>query len=410
MKSFTAVIVILALALPIHSVPGVWGAGFVSQASQPAPVSQKESASSAARKIDADQAGTDEPRAFGGRSRSTITIKKAKVPWLLLAGIAVVGIVAVVLIVKNSRKNKDSKTTDAAKGTINVQSTPAGATVYLDGADQGCWANTSLLDVAPGNHTVKLILVGYEDFQQAVTVKAGEAASVNANLTALPLREPEMVSLPGGTFMMGSDSAESLPDEKPVHQVTLSGFKIGKYEVTQTEWVTVMGSNPSDFQKDRLALNARGDRLPLDNVTDENIFVYIEKLNQATGKKYRLPTEAEWEYACRGGTLGDRYGELDAIAWYMSNSENRTHDIGGKAPNAFGLFDMLGNVFEWTNDWYGPYAAEAVTNPTGPEMGGHRCVRGGSFMQEALAARASHRDMHNPQHHSDPLGFRLAMD
>ncbi|MDD8026876.1 MAG: SUMF1/EgtB/PvdO family nonheme iron enzyme [Acidobacteriota bacterium] len=371
--------------------------------------SQEGVVSHPARNIDGAKAETYEPHAIGGKSRSSTAIHKKKFPWLLAGGIVVIGVIAAVLILK-SRKNKDSNQTDATTGSINCQSTPDGATVYLDGGDKGCWTDTTIGKIAPGNHTVTLLLVGYEDYTRSVTVKAGEIAQIDATLTALPLQEPEMVSLPGGTFMMGSDSAESLEDEKPVHQVTLSGFRIGKYEVTQTQWVTVMGSNPSEFQKDRLLLNTRGDRLPLDNVTYETIQVYIEKLNLATGKRYRLPTEAEWEYACRAGTLGDRYGEMEAIAWYMDNSDNRTHDIGGKTPNAYGLYDMLGNVFEWTDTWFGPYSAEPVTNPTGPYEGAHRCVRGGSFMQVALPARASHRNLHYPDHHSDPLGFRLALD
>jgi formylglycine-generating enzyme required for sulfatase activity len=208
-------------------------------------------------------------------------------------------------------------------------------------------------------------------------------------------------------FVMGSESAESLVDEKTVHQVILSSFEIGKYEVTQAEWFSVMGTDPSYF---------KGARRPVENVLWPDVQIYIGRLNAATGKRYRLPTEAEWEYACRAGTTGDRYGDLEAIAWYSENSGHTTHEVGGKAPNAFGLFDMLGNVYEWCADCYGPYLPEPVVNPPGLRdcdefiANSHHNVRGGSWLQVALAARGPHRNPHSPGHHFDPLGFRLARD
>jgi formylglycine-generating enzyme required for sulfatase activity len=193
-----------------------------------------------------------------------------------------------------------------------------------------------------------------------------------------------------------------------VHQVTLSGFEIGKYEVTQAEWISVMGTNPSYF---------KGARLPVDNLTWPDVQVYIGKLNAATGKGYRLPTEAEWEYACRAGTTGDRYGNLEAIAWHLGNSRDTTHEVGGKAPNAFGLFDMLGNVLEWCADCYTRiYQPESVVNPRGERncdelvINTHHNVRGGSWFQEAVASRAPHRNPHTPPHYYAQPGFRLARD
>ena len=215
--------------------------------------------------------------------------------------------------------------------------------------------------------------------------------------------EIEMVLIPGGTFQMGSTSSESFGWEKPVHQVTLSSFYIGKYEVTQGQWQAVMGSNPSNFQK--------GDNYPVEQITWDDVQSFITKLNQMTGKRYRLPTEAEWEYAARGGTTGGRYGNIDAIAWYSSNSGNSTHAVGGKQPNAYGLYDMLGNVWEWVQDWYGSYTSSAKTNPTGPSSGSRRVVRGGSWGDNASYVRAPYRGgFHSPDIRDYNLGFRLALD
>jgi len=227
-------------------------------------------------------------------------------------------------------------------------------------------------------------------------------ANVSREIPSQAILEPEMVRISGGTFIMGSESSEAYNDEKPIHRVTLDGFWIGKYEVTQAEWVKVMGSNPSSFKGN--------DWLPVENVSWNDVQAYIQKLNAATGKHYRLPTEAEWECACRAGTTGDRYGALASIAWYDDNSGGRTHPVGEKGPNAFGLYDMLGNVWEWCADWYGSYWAGSVTNPHGPSTGASRVVRGGSWFYFARVARASFRIIYDPSGRFGYLGFRLARD
>lgn len=210
-----------------------------------------------------------------------------------------------------------------------------------------------------------------------------------------------MVLIPGGTFQMGSTSSEADSDEKPVHQVTLKFFYIGKYEVTQSLWEAVMGSNPSKF---------KGDNHPVEQVSLDDIYAFITKLNQMTGKRYRLPTEAEWEYAARGGTLSDRYGNISDIAWHSGNSGDSTHVVGGKQPNAYGLYDMLGNVWEWCQDWFGEYTTSAKSNPTGPSAGSGRVHRGGSWSNIARHVRAPLRFRYLPSSSFSNVGFRLAMD
>ncbi len=219
------------------------------------------------------------------------------------------------------------------------------------------------------------------------------------------VKEIEMVRIPGGTFWMGSQSEEASDDEQPVHKVTLKSFSIGKYEVTQGQWKAIMRTNPSDFKK--------GDNYPVEQVSWDDCQEFIRKLNQLTGKRYRLPTEAEWEYAARGGKDGpgnDRYGNIDAIAWYSRNSGNSTHPVGAKQPNAYGLYDMLGNVYEWCQDWYASYTSSAKTNPTGPSSGSSRVFRGGGWYFNAGHVRAANRNSLPPGNRSYNLGFRLALD
>jgi len=223
--------------------------------------------------------------------------------------------------------------------------------------------------------------------------------------------EPEMMFVQGGTFTMGCTAEQGndcYNDEKPPHQVTLSNFSIGKYPVTQKQWVAVMGSYPSYFG---------GDNLPVEGVSWHDVQEFIRKLNATTGKKYRLPTEAEWEYAARGGnkSKGFKYSGsniLDDVAWTWENSGHKTHPVGRKAPNELGIYDMSGNVREWCNDRYGNnYSNSAKTNPTGATTGSLRVLRGGSWDSwdyYANGCRVSDRGSAAPGDRSDYIGFRLA--
>ena len=198
---------------------------------------------------------------------------------------------------------------------------------------------------------------------------------------------------------------EAWDREKPVHSVTLSGYYIGKTEVTQVLWEAVMGSNPSRF---------KGDYLPVENVSWDDCQEFIRKLNSMTGQNFRLPTEAEWEFACRGGnnSRGYKYSgsnNLGSVAWYDGNSGNKTHPVGTKAPNELGIYDMSGNVWEWCADWYGDYSSGAQTNPTGPYGGSNRVYRGGSWNYDVGRCRSSNRDFYYPWIRDIILGLRLAL-
>ena len=216
-----------------------------------------------------------------------------------------------------------------------------------------------------------------------------------------------MVYIQGGTFMMGATSEQGSDadgDEKPAHQVTLSAFSIGRYEVTQEEWQAVMGSNPSSF---------KGTKRPVENVSWNDCKSFISKLNSITGKNFRLPTEAEREFASRGGIKSQGYkysgsNNLNSVAWYYDNSGNTTHDVGQKSPNELGIYDMSGNVWEWCSDWYGNYSSSSQTNPTGSYSGSFRVYRGGGWISFAGYCRVSRRYSNSPGHRSDYLGFRLA--
>ena len=237
-----------------------------------------------------------------------------------------------------------------------------------------------------------------EHYREALRLlNAAEAAQKS------PIAGMEFVRVPAGEFLMGSTSEEADSDEQPVTRVRISrAFELGKHEVTQAEWEAVMGSNPSSFDE-------CGGDCPVERVSWDDVQEFIGRLNTLEGEaRYRLPTEAEWEYAARAGTGGDRYGEdLDAIAWHRGNSGGGTHPVGQKAPNAWGLHDMLGNVWEWVQDWYGPYPGGSVTDPQGPAAGSARVSRGGSWLSGARNCRASIRDGITPGIRDFNLGFRL---
>jgi len=228
-----------------------------------------------------------------------------------------------------------------------------------------------------------------------------------------------MVAVQGGTFTMGATAeqgSDAWDNEKPAHQVTLSSYSIGQTEVTQALWKAVMGSNPSIFTGD-LDLQR-----PVETVSWDDCQTFISKLNQLTGKNFRLPTEAEWEYAARGGNRSQGYkyagsNNIDDVAWYYGNSyalgssnpDYGTHAVATKAPNELGLYDMSGNVLEWCQDWYGSYSSNTQTNPTGPASGSNRVNRGGSWNYHSRYCRVSSRDYYAPSGAYYDLGLRLAL-
>lgn len=221
----------------------------------------------------------------------------------------------------------------------------------------------------------------------------------------------EFVLIPAGSFTMGADKnfERAEDDETPPHRVTISRpFYLGKYEVTQAQWVAVMGSNPSKF---------KGRSHPVEQVSWDDAQAFVQRLNQKEGHdRYRLPTEAEWEYAARAGTtstyhFGDDASQLGRYAWYDKNSGETTHPVGQKEPNAWGLYDMHGNVWEWVQDWYGEnyYRNSPSTDPRGPSSGSYRVDRGGSWGDDAAYCRAAYRSSLSPANRYGSLGVRLAL-
>ncbi|MGM9688377.1 MAG: formylglycine-generating enzyme family protein, partial [Alloprevotella sp.] len=216
-----------------------------------------------------------------------------------------------------------------------------------------------------------------------------------------------MVKVDGGTFTMGATAEMQNPydDEKPTHQVTLSSYSIGETEVTQALWQAVMGNNPSYF---------KGDNLPVEQVSWDDCQEFIRKLNLQTGQRFRLPTEAEWEFAARGGNRSNHTqysgsSNLDEVAWYTSNSGSKTHPVKTKKANELGIYDMTGNVWEWCQDWYGSYSSSSQYNPTGPSSGSYRVYRGGSWNGGPRCCRSSSRCDNAPGYRYNSLGLRLAL-
>jgi len=256
----------------------------------------------------------------------------------------------------------------------------------------------------------------------------------------------DMVYIPGGSFEMGDVRDEGDSHEKPAHTVTLTGFYMGKYEVTQELWTAVMGNNPSYFTDSPASGEAQSKR-PVERVSWYDTLVFCNKLSMSEGLSpayrisgstdpadwgtvptdvnstwdavqivagstgYRLPTEAQWEYAARGGNGSpgnytySGSNTVDSVAWYYSNSDSKTHEVGKKAPNGLGLYDMSGNVWEWCWDWYGSYSSGAQTDPVGADSGSIRMYRGGGWSSYGL--RSAYRSSYDPDDRSNDIGFRL---
>jgi formylglycine-generating enzyme required for sulfatase activity len=220
--------------------------------------------------------------------------------------------------------------------------------------------------------------------------------------------EIEMVFVQGGTFTMGctfEQGGDCESNENPSHQVTVNSFNIGKYEVTQAQWELVMGYNFSSF---------KGDNQPVNNVSWDDVQIFISILNDATGKNYRLPTEAEWEYAARGGSKSSGYkysgsDDINDVARFDGDIDDSTHPVGTKQPNELGIYDMSGNVWEWCSDWLGDYSASAQQDPTGVSSGSNRVLRGGGWFSTARNCRVAGRSGDSPSVSDDIMGFRLVL-
>ena len=245
----------------------------------------------------------------------------------------------------------------------------------------------------------------------------GGNENIKASVSPAPLfKDPatgmKFVFVKGGCYMMGDIYGDEYEGEesnvRPVHEVCVDDFYIGQYEVTQGQWKSIMGNNPVPASTS----SCIGDNCPVELITWNDIQDFISRLNsRSNGSKYRLPTEAEWEYAARSGGRSERYSggnDLDSVAWYDANSGEKTHPVGTKAPNGLGIYDMSGNVWETTNDWFESdyYSKSPRNNPAGPSSGTYRVKRGGCVSGAYLNQKSTHRGTQDPNEKNSD-GFRL---
>jgi formylglycine-generating enzyme required for sulfatase activity len=307
----------------------------------------------------------------------------------------------------------------------------ADCTIYIDGENKGRAAAGNLLRVplVKGSYMLKAVGINPADvfsqpfhvdmpgtevllevkLQQLINIRVNAEAQNNYTKTNEETelsKRIAMVTIPGGSFEMGSNDGN--PDERPVHRVNVNTFQMGVFEVTQAQWVAVMGENPSHFQD--------CDDCPVESVSWDDVQEFIKRLNQKTGKNYRLPTEAEWEFAAGGGRKGRHTvfsgsNTINAVGWYVTNSQGLTHPGGKKNPNEFGLYDMTGNVWEWCQDWYSAdyYASSVADNPQGPSSGKNKVFKGGGWFNNERRCRIAARDSNPPDGAYNYLGFRLVL-
>ena len=292
-------------------------------------------------------------------------------------------------------------------GTMNVMSTPGMADVYVDGKLVG--RTPMMHDLLVGSHTIELRKQGFKEYKQSIRVEENNVVDVVATMaehkdetyveTAKGLNL-KMIYVEGGTFAMGSNSGES--DERPVHNVTLDSYYIGETEITQAQWRAVMGSNPS---------GNKGDNRPVERVSWHDAQEFCKRLSELTGKRYVLPTEAQWEYAARGGNQSKGYtysgsNNIDEVAKYGSSGGHS--NVKSKKPNELGIYDMSGNVYEWCSDWRSSsYSSSSQTNPQGPNSGSNRVLRGGDWSDNASKCRVAYRFSSSPSTAIYYYGFRV---
>ena len=323
-------------------------------------------------------------------------------------------IAIVILVMMASVSCKESVTEVALnKTTLNLT---VGEVETLTASVKPDNANDKSVSWSSSNNNIATVTNGLvtaiAEGSATITVTTTEGnKTANCIVTVTKLAhpaEPEMVFIEGGTFMMGctgEQEDECTEDERPAHLVRLNNFNISKNLITQKQWTTIMGNNPSLH---------KGDDLPVERVSWNDIMGFITQLNAVTGKNYRLATEAEWEYAARGGKKSNGYkysgsNDINLVAWHSGNSNNQTQAVGTKAPNELGIYDMSGNVGEWCSDWidesYYDYSPE--DNPQGPETGTSRIIRSGGAIHDAVLMRVSQRGCAAPTFSYQYIGFRL---
>ena len=329
------------------------------------------------------------------------------------------------------------------KQKLTIRYTPGFATVLVDNKMVKGMNGVAQTTLPVGQHSFVVACDGYESEEGMVKLKASAPSNLQITLTkeataiqqsvvsqptvvlqpvaqtpvtnrddiTIPVKDDisiDMVRVEAGTFTMGATPEMKYPfdSEKPAHKVTLTNdYYIGKYEVTQALWQAVMGNNPSKF---------KGDNLPVESVSWNDCQEFISKLNSITGKTFRLPTDAEWEYAARGGKKGRGYqysgsNNISDVAWYTDNSGSKTHAVGSKQANELGIYDMSGNVYEWCQDWKGSYSSSSQVNPIGANSGSYRVNRGGGWFSTARYCRSSYRYDYTPGYRYYNLGLRLVL-
>ena len=353
-----------------------------------------------------------------------------------------------IILHENENRTLSIPALQAIAGSLNIDYSPIGSEVFVDGKNIGVTPGI-FRDIPVGDRSVEIRKDGYETLKKTVSIKESEQASLTGTLAAIAISASSsslsslssssssqevftvngvsftMVRVDGGTFTMGAtdeQGGDAYDYEKPAHEVTLSTFSIGETEVTQALWKAVMGKNPSHFDDNP--------DNPVERVSWKDCQKFIDKLNHLTGKTFRLPSEAEWEFAARGGNKSVHYkysgsNGIHDVAWMYANSGRwflsewsswtiesnncKPHPVKGKAPNELGLYDMSGNVCEWCSDWEGNYNSSAQTNPKGPSEGFFRVSRGGSWHHPAGSCRVSNRNSASPSDRNNDHGLRLAL-
>ncbi len=310
-------------------------------------------------------------------------------------------------------KTADVSSTLPQGRAIKITCAQTGARIFVDGKDMGMAPFVGSLSF--GTHQVYATADGKKTLVKTIDVTngVGEMSPIALSFFGNRIFTVKgvtftMVAVDGGTFTMGAtaEMKYSYDKEKPTHQVTLSSYLIGETEVTQALWKAVMGRNPSKF---------KGDDRPVERVSWLDCQEFIKRLNELTGEIFRLPTEAEWEFAARGGNKSRGYNKYSGndkditVAWLLGNSGGKTHDVATKLANELGIYDMSGNVIEWCNDWYGNYSSNSQINPTGPTSGKGRVGRGGGCFCEAMFCRTSYRQSYASVYSSYDFGLRLAL-
>jgi formylglycine-generating enzyme required for sulfatase activity len=307
------------------------------------------------------------------------------------------------VFVKQDGKNKWEFDVQSGKD-IAIGSDPVGLEVIIDGLSYG--KAPVRTNISYGKHNIKIVN-GNRVVEETIDVTRDDKNIWIFNNEDFD--EPEMVLVNGGRFTMGCTREQGSScdwPERPTRVVSVNDFYISKYEVTQSLWKAIMGKRPSVF--------SICDNCPVENISWNDAQIFIKKLNEITKKNYRLPTEAEWEFAARGGTSSKGFiysggNKIEAVAWYLNNSTSKTHPVGLKKPNELGIYDMTGNVYEWCSDWFGNYPDYSQTNPKGPSNGKSKVFRGGGFAKEKGSCRVSFRGYNAPDYKDGGIGLRLVL-